>query len=610
MGKSPDNAAIDGTTEIAVAVVASTMTNIVVFTPIAFMSGIIGQFFYQFGLTVVFATLFSLLVSFTLTPLLASRFFKSSKIEIGEEEGSSIHHSPRRVALLDKFEAGWDRFYTELEALYRGSLEWALRRRFITIAFAVVLLAFSFFVMNNLGGEFMPTLDQGFITVKIETPPGSSLQETDRVLRQVEEILANEPETISILASVGGANLGVEDGTIILKVVPKAERELGIIDYTNSLKPKLAAIPGAKIRLAVGAEAGGGDEGDISLELTGPDLEVLETFSNEILDSVSTVRGLAGIRSSVEEGKPELIFVPDRRQLDRYGLSSAAVAAALRTGYEGEVASLYRESDEEYDIRVRFNEDDRRNREAFYSTEIKANGTNVPLTQLGSVVVGTSPAEILRKDRQRLVRIDATVAAKSLSELVAEIQQKLVNLDLPPAYRLEYGGMYEFQQESFASMFEALILAVLLTYMVLAAVLESFVHPFTVMMTLPLGLVGMAFGLFLTGQTINIFSLMAFIMLVGIVVNNAILLLDYTGVLRSQGKTRREALIEACPVRLRPIIIANLAIAIGMLPQALGGAGSEFRSVMAVVTMGGVLVSAVFTMFLIPVIYDLLDRGK
>lgn len=610
MGKTADEAAIDGTTEIAVAVVASTLTNIVVFTPIAFMSGMIGQFFYQFGLTVVFATLFSLLVSFTLTPLLASRFFKSEKIEVGDEEGSSIHHSPRKIALLDKFEAAWDHFYSGLEALYKGSLIWALRRRFITILFSVALLAFSFFVLQHVGGEFMPTLDEGFITIMIETPAGSNLDETDRVLRQVEEILSKEPETVSILASVGGENFGVEDGTIILKVVAKAQRELGIIDYTNSLKPKLSAIPGAKIRLAVGAESGGGNDGDISLELTGPDLDVLEAFSKEIFDSVATVRGLSGIKSSVEAEKPELIFIPDRRQLDRFGLNSAMVATALRTGYEGEVASLYRESDEEYDIRVRFNESGRRNRDSFYATEIKTENGNVPLTQLGDIVVGTSPGEILRKDRQRLVRIDATVASKTLSELVAEIQDKLKDLELPPAYRLNYGGMYEFQQESFASMFQALILAILLTYMVLAAVLESFVHPITVMMTLPLGLVGMAFGLFLTGQSINIFSLMAFIMLVGIVVNNAILLLDYTGVLRAKGMPRRDALIEACPVRLRPIIIANLAIAIGMLPQALGGAGSEFRSVMAVVTMGGVLVSAVFTMYLIPVIYDLLDRGK
>ncbi len=611
MGKTPADAAIDGTTEIALAVVASTLTNIVVFTPIAFMSGIVGQFFFQFGLTVVFATLFSLLVSFTLTPLLASRFFKSGKIEVDTSSGgTAIHHAPRRIGILDYFEAAWDRFYTALEELYKGSLTWALKHRFIVIAITTLTLVLSVFLLGQVGGEFMPTLDEALITITVEMPPGSTLDETDRALREVEAILSKEPETVSTLVSAGGANQGVEEGTVILRVVVKSKRKLGITDYANSLSPKLAAIPGAKVRIIVGEDEGGGGGGDISLELTGPDFDVLEALSQEIYDSVATVRGLSGIKSSVEEEKPELIFIPDRRELDRWGVSSAAIAMALRTGYEGEIASLYREADEEYDIRVRYNESERNNREAFFATEVQAGDFRVPLTQLGDIVVGSSPPEILRKNRQRLVRVDANVASSTLSELVAEIQNKLADVELPPAYHLNYGGLYEFQQESFASIFSALILAIILTYMVLAAVLESFIHPFTVMITLPLGLVGMAVALFLTGRTINIFSLMALVMLVGIVVNNAILLLDYTQVLRSKGMPRREALLEACPVRLRPIIIANLAIAIGMLPQALGGAGSEFRAVMAIVTMGGVLVSAVFTLYVIPVTYDVLDRGK
>ncbi|UCH82924.1 MAG: efflux RND transporter permease subunit [Candidatus Latescibacterota bacterium] len=609
-GKTPADAAIDGTSEIALAVVASTATNIVVFTPIAFMSGIVGRFFFQFGLTVVFATLFSLLVSFTLTPLLASRLFKSGKLEVdSDDDATAIRHAPRRLRFLDRFEAAWDNFYLGLEGLYKGSLRWALHHRFIIVLLTVITLVAAVMLLGQVGGEFMPTLDEALITITIEMPPGSTLDETDRALRRIENVLADEPETVSILTSAGGANQGVEEGMIVLRVVDKADRLLGIVDYANSLKPKLASIPGAKIRVIVGEDSGDGG-GDISLELTGPDFDVLESLSQEIYDSVSTVRGLAGLKSSNEEERPELIFVPDRRQLDRYGVSSAEVATALRTGYEGEIASLYRETDEEYDIRVRYGESERASRSAFYLTEVQTGDYRVPLTQLGDIVVGTAPPEILRKNRQRLVRVDANVASGTLSELVAEIQQKLANVELPAAYHLNYGGLYEFQQESFASIFSALFLAILLTYMVLAAVLESFIHPFTVMITLPLGLVGMAVSLFLTGQTINIFSLLALVMLVGIVVNNAILLLDYTRVLRSRGMTRREALVEACPVRLRPIIIANLAIAIGMLPQALGGAGSEFRAVMAIVTMGGVLVSAVFTLYAIPVTYDILDRGK
>jgi HAE1 family hydrophobic/amphiphilic exporter-1 len=607
MGKASDDAAIEGTTEIALAVVASTLTNIVVFTPIAFMSGIVGRFFYQFGLTVVFATLFSLVVSFTLTPLLASRFFRGMKLEESEVdvEGKG---ATRRRSPLQRFADAWDRFYNSLADLYRSSLEGALKYRFRTLATVTFVLVFAFFILGMVGGEFMPVLDEGYINVSIEMPAGSSLEETNQVLHDVEEILAKQPETVSLLASIGGPNKGVEDGTILMKIVPKSERDIDILEYANHVRTLLAGIPDAKLRITIGGGEGGGEEGDISLELTGPDFDMLKSIAEQVYDSVSTVRGLSGLKSSIEAEKPEIVFVPDRKELDRFGVSSAVLAMALRTGYEGEVASLYREEDEEYDIRVRYREAERDHRSSFYSTEVRVGDYNVPINQLGTISMSTSQREILRLDRQRLVRIDADVASGTLNEQVMEIQNKLADVDFPPEYRIGYGGMYEFQQESFASILMALALAIILTYMALAGILESFIHPFTVMMTLPLGLVGTAFALFLTGQTINIFSLMAVVMLVGIVVNNAILLLDYTAVLRARGLTRRDALLEACPVRMRPIIIANLAIAIGMLPQALGGSGSEFRAVMAIVTMGGVLISAVFTLYVIPVIYDILDQ--
>ncbi|MEJ2720938.1 MAG: efflux RND transporter permease subunit, partial [bacterium] len=246
MGKTPADAAIDGTSEIALAVVASTLTNIVVFTPIAFMSGIVGQFFFQFGLTVGFATLFSLLDSFSLTPLLASRIFRSPKVAVETgSEGASIHHAPRRIHLLDGFEAAWDRFYTSLEGLYKGSLAWALRHRLIVVGVTTLILVFSVFLLGQVGGEFMPTLDEAVISITVEMPPGSTLDETDRALKEVEAILQRQPETVSTLVSAGGPNQGVEEGTIILRIVDKSKRNLGIIDFANSLSPKLAGIPGA-----------------------------------------------------------------------------------------------------------------------------------------------------------------------------------------------------------------------------------------------------------------------------------------------------------------------------------------------------------------------------
>jgi HAE1 family hydrophobic/amphiphilic exporter-1 len=611
MGKPSDEAAVDGTSEIALAVVASTLTNIVVFTPIAFMSGIVGRFFYQFGLTVVFATLFSLLVSFTLTPLLASKFFRDYKPRAKDAEaGGEALRAGRGEGVRRKFERAWDSFYDSLTGLYKKSLESALAHRARVIGMVLVVFFFALFLLGRVGGEFMPTLDEGFITVEIEMPPGSSIGETDGVLREVEDKLSRLPETVSVLASIGGPNKGVEDATIVLKIVPKSEREMGIVEFANSLKPMLATIPDAKIRVKATSGGAGEDESDIMIDVTGPDIDVLKTLSQVVYDSVATVQGLSGLKTSYQAEKPEIDFVPDRKELDRFGLSSLALAMALRAGYEGDVTSRYREANDEYDIRVRYAEDERDEVGDLAATEIQAGDYVVPLTQLGRIEFGTTQREILRRNREKLIRIEANVGSGTLNELVGEIRSKVAGIDFPPGYRIHYGGMVEMQEESFASIFTALILAIILTYMVLAGVLESFLHPITVMMTLPLGLVGMSFALFITGQTINIFSLMALVMLVGIVVNNAILLLDYTSVLRSRGMAKRQALLEACPVRLRPIIISNLAIAIGMLPQALGGAGSEFRAVMAIVTMGGVLVSAVFTLYVVPVIYDLLDRGK
>ncbi len=622
MGKSPDDAAIEGTSEIALAVVASTLTNIVVFTPIAFMSGIVGRFFYQFGLTVVFATIFSLFVSFTLTPLLASKFFRArrsrSQADGESNEGADKNNgSPKEspggpaaggTGLKNRFEKSWDNFYNAVTALYKSSLESALNHRARVVAASVLALFFAVFLLGKVGGEFMPTLDEALITIEIEMPPGSSLDETDRVMKEIESKLEKIPETISVLASVGGENKGVEDGTIVLRIVEKKERDQGIVEFTSSLNPLLASIPGATIR----AKASGGEEeqSDIVLNITGADIEVLKNLSKTIFDSVATIRGLSGLQTSFKEEKPELAFIPDRKELDRFGLSSLMLAMALRTGYEGDIQSRFRDGNDEFDIRVRYSDSERNEVADVLATEIAAGDYMVPITQLGSVEFGSTQRQILRKDRQKLIRIEANIASGTLNELVKTIRSKLEGVEMPSGYRVHYGGLVEMQEESFASIFTALILAIILTYMVLAGVLESFLHPVTVMMTLPLGLVGMGFGLFITGQTINIFSLMALVMLVGIVVNNAILLLDYTSVLRNRGMGRREALIEACPVRLRPVIISNLAIAIGMLPQALGGAGSEFRAVMAIVTMGGVMVSAVFTLYAIPVIYDLLDRGK
>lgn len=601
MGDTPDVAAIRGTNEIALAVVASVATNVVVFVPVAFMRGIIGRFFLQFGITVVFATLFSLIMSLTLTPMLASVFLKRGRRS--SEKNSSTADGDVPVSVSDR----WiDRSMARLEAGYRGVLQWGLERkrnRWILVISTVVLLVFSLLLMAISGGEFMPRMDQGDVYLSVDLPIGTPLSVTKGVVQEIESILRENPAVSSVLSTIGGANQGVHEAQILVKLVDRGERDGSAYEIAGSLRPQMARIPGATISITDDSGPGGVGA-DLEIEVLGDESEPLKQSADAVLRLVAETPGLVDVESSWEEGAEEVVFIPARDEIARRGISTGMLAMLLRNAYEGDDRSVFRDAGEEYAIRVQFDNDDRHSVSQFETIRINIGSDRVPLTQLGHVVERRGEGEIQRRDRQKRITVTANIAQGTISEAVASIRAEIDQLDLPPGYRVKFAGMYEIQQESFTYIFQALVMAILLTYVVLAMILESFVHPITVMLTLPLGLVGASFGLFFGGQSINIMSLMAMVMLVGIVVNNAILLLDYIGVLRRRGLAMRNAVIDACPVKLRPIIMTNLAIAVGMIPQALGGAGSEIRVTMAVVTIGGVLVSAVFTLIIIPTLYE------
>jgi hydrophobic/amphiphilic exporter-1 (mainly G- bacteria), HAE1 family len=596
-GKSPADAARFGTDEVALAVVASVMTNVVVFVPIAFMEGIVGRFFLQFGMTVVFATIFSLIISFTLTPMLSAVILKR------------VNPADAKVARGPNF---MDRLMGNLSANYRKLLAWsfAKTRRFWLLNFiTVVFFALAIVLFGLSGGEFMPRIDQGFVFVNLELPAGSSLERTTRAVLQVEEILGGEDTINTVLSTVGGSGRGTNEVVIQANLVPKGERELSAYEFGASLRPKLAGVPGATITVLSEEGEGGGASFDLQIEVMGDDPVVLERISSEVLSIMRETEGLVDISSSLEVGGRELVFRPDRQELARRGLSTGALAMLLRNAYEGDENSVFRDQGEEYKIRVQLEDDFRSRRRSLSELRIAAGPVLLPLNQLGELSEDRGDAEILRRDRQRRITLTANLGLGTVSDMVAVLQPQLDTIDTPAGYRVVFGGMYEFQQEAFASIFKAMILAIILTYVVLAMILESFVHPITVMVTLPLGLIGSAVGLFFGGATINIMSLMAMVMLVGIVVNNAILLLDYVAKLRAKGHGLEEALLEACPLRLRAVIMTNLAIAVGMVPQVIGtGSGIEYRIAMAVVTMGGVLISAVFTLILIPSLYYYFER--
>jgi HAE1 family hydrophobic/amphiphilic exporter-1 len=606
LGEDPKTAARKGTDEVAIAVAATAMTNVVVFTPIAFMGGIIGMFFYEFGLTVVFATLFSLLVSFTLTPMLAAKLLKPKSEQMARQ---SAHK--RMLQVLETPFLGlaqvWEKGYRGVEDGYRRALGWSVRHRVRTTLIVAVIFFAGLYLFSFVGGEFFPESDNGYLQVILNLPAGTTLDQTHGLLEEVEAIVRREvPEAESILMTVGGENKGVEDGELVVRLAPLSARTRDVFQIMNELRESLAVLPAADIGVQQFSEFG--ETKSIIVEILGPDLDRITEFATQLRDEMSRIAGIADLEMSAKPGKPEIVFHPDRDNLSDRLLPVAAAGMELRNLYEGEVASVYREKGEEYDIRVRLDERYRHRQQGLRKVMFATADGLVPIEALGRLDRRRGLSEINRKNRQRMVSVSANLSSGTLVEKIEAIQERVEQIGLPQGYRVEYAGDIEMLGESFVEIYKALILAIILTYLVLAAILESFIHPFTIMFTLPLGLVGVSAALVLTGATINIMSLMAMVMLVGIVVNNAILILDLAAQLRREGKDAKTAILEAAPRRFRAITMTTLAIVAGILPQALGGAGANYTVAMAVVTMGGVVAAGTLSLFIIPVVYTWFDR--
>jgi len=603
LGASPKEAAEQGTTQVGVAVAASALTNVVVFTPIAFMKGIIGQFFYAFGITVVYATFMSLLISFTAAPMLASRLLRPQQTK--RELAGRLGPVWRAI----------DAWYADLARRFSGLLAWALRTRrngwlIIGTSGAVALIALAVQVLF-VGGEFMPRQDEGLARVTLKLPPGTPIARTTAIAARAESLLREVPEVKALLTQVGGGGGGFRiagAGVNVAEIQVTVESELGTQAIIPRLREAVAAIPDADVTVAL-AESMGGGQAPFQVLIKGPDQQRLDVLAGEATRVVSAVPGLVEVRNTIEDPRPEMAFRPNREVMREYGVTMAQVGGTLRASIEGVVPGVYREAGDERDIRVRLIEGARDRADELATLQLRTPVGVVPVGALGTLEDRGGETAIQRYDKQRTVRIDAFLSGGSLTTAARLTGVALDSIGLPPGYSYQITGEFQAYQESIGEMMKALVLAVILTYVLLAMMLESYVHPITIMMTVPLGGIGVAFALFLTGTSVNIFSMMAIIMLVGIVVNNAILILDYAQQLRAQGKTAMEALLEATPTRLRPIIMTNVAIAIALVPQALGsGPGSFYRIPMAVVTMGGVLVSAVFTLLLIPVLYIKIDR--
>ncbi|MBF0406090.1 MAG: efflux RND transporter permease subunit [Candidatus Riflebacteria bacterium] len=596
--KSPEEASIIGTNEILVAVSGCTLTNVVVFTPIAFMTGMIGRFFYEFGLTVTVATFVSLLAAFTLTPMCAALFMKESDAHSDDKNW---------------FARQWDKMYNTLCDDYAISLKYVLNNKIITIIISAIIMFSPFLLASNVGFEFVTEPDQKEFDISIKMPPGSSLDNTDAAIKEIEKIIEKENDVKFMFAKlgktesvIGGTSEGTNIGEVSVKLKP--ETTLKTDAFISKITEQVSRIPEVEVNMRKTGIMGT-VESPLIIHLTGDSLEKLQEIEKKVLKIVKEVPGTLDVQSTWQSGKPEVKIIPIREHLAKYGMTEAFLAGTLRTYYEGNIAAKFREGDDEYDIRLKLSENHRKDVRNISSLVILTpTGAAVPLIQLAKIEETGGPVQINRKSRTRLITISANVAGRSLGEVLREIRAQTDLIDLPAGYEIYFSGAAERMSESFESLLTSLFLALIFTYMLLAALLESFIHPITILLTFPMAFGGIILGLFLTGQTLSIFSLMAVVMLVGIVVNNGILMIEEYRRLSSEGLSCIDSVISGSKAKLRPIIMTTIATVAAMVPLAMGtGSGGEMNAAMATVEIGGLIVSGVLSLFLIPLTYLIVE---
>jgi len=596
-GEDPVQAALSGTSEVALAVLATTLSIMAVFVPVGFMRGMVGQFFAQFGLTVAIAVAVSMFIAFTVDPMLSARM---SRVVRREDRG--------RVgrALLD--------FWARVDLAYGGLLAWALDHARVVVAVASVLFLASLGMVAVTGAEFIPDYDRSQFVVDVDLAPHTALAPAEHTAEQVERALRAIPEVQHIYALVGseGATDRIE---LRVSTLPKSERERSIYAIQDQARGVLAAIPGVTIGVRDPPMLEGGAMGTaIDVEIRGDDMEALQAAADSIRLGMARVEGALNIRSSYRPGRPELQLDVDRDKAGAAGLSVGQAGMTLRMAVAGQVVGKLREAGRSHDIRLMAREEDH-HPQALASNLLllspiprvddpRGRGTPVALGNVARLAWATAPSVIERHDRQRHLTVSCGVQDRPLSDVVADVQILLDELGDLPGVDTEILGMAEVASDALADLLFALGLAVVFVYAVLASQYESFLHPFTIMLSLPLAVVGAFATVFLAGWSIGIVTMLGIILLMGLVTKNAILLVDRANQLRGEGLLPRAAMLGAGQARLRPILMTSLAMILGMLPPALSsGSGSEIFRPMAVPVIGGLVASTLLTLVVVPVVW-------
>ena len=611
-GLDPKEAAYKGTSEIMVAIMASTLTNVCVFVPIAFMKSIAGIFFRTFGLTMVFATLVSLLATFTLTPLLAAYLFKGKK---KDENGNIIEEKPSVVGrILGLFPAALN----GIRFVYLKTLSFCLSIPgvlFQVVALIAMLLFVGYMAANHMTVEIMPKQDQGMISIKLEMPVGTNVETTDSIAKIIEDRVKDVPEIVHYSVNVGGSNgfATVNQATMRIKLLKDWEGRTRSTDQiVDSLRPYLADIPDAYIAIksASASEMNNNSAGDVVLEINGLKKDSVIKASDLIMDRVKeTIAGVVDVKTSYEAGKPEIRLIPNRQALADYGVTLQSLATYNYIAVSGYEAGQYTEDGEEYDVYVRMQEKNRKSHADIEDLPMKTPKGYVAARDLFYIEDGAGPTRIDRK--RKMTRVDVSMnllPGHTTGEVMGNLNKLTASMkdELPEGISFSFGAQADMQEDMVNEFKTAIIMAILLTYILLIALLESFAQPFIIMTTIPMGAIGVFLALIFTGKALSMIALMAIVMLIGVVVNNAILLLDEANrLLRSGSMGRRSAIMTAGKTKFQPIALATFASVVAQMPLALalGGNVAAMTQPMGIAAVGGLIVSAILTMYLVPTFF-------
>ena len=603
-GEDSKKAALVGASEVSMAITASTLTTVAVFLPLIFVKGTVGQIFKDLSLTITFSLFTSLIIALTFIPMACSKILKRKKTDINK----------RNIFLM--LYNLWGNIINFFDLIYKKILFYILKIRIIIIFLFMIAFIFTVSLIPNIGIDFMPNMDQGVANIEIELPKGTKIEETENVIYNVLDKIDSIKEIKTTYVTVGGGitNNSTDNANITINMISSDKRNRSTDEIVYDIKQRLNNIAGCKISVSSSNSAMGNFGGnDISIMIKGDDNNNLKLIVNELINIISKVDGIIDIKSSSEESVSEASIIVNRDKASLYGITSTQISNTINTAISGTVVTKYKINGTEIDIRIRHNKDDVRHINDIKNIKIiSPKGAILPLSEIADIKINESLVSITRDNQQKYISITANIKDRAINEVQSDLKNLLDNYQFPDGYFYQFSGTMESMIESYVSLIIVFIISVLLVYMIMASQFESLIYPFIVLFSIPLAITGGILGLFINNNTITITAFMGFIMLSGMVVNNAIVLVDYTNqILRIKNCTVNEALMEAGPNRLRPILMTTLTTILGLIPMAIGkGEGMEMQQPLAITVIFGLGISTIVTLVFIPVLYSIISSFK